>query len=276
MKEIIRLRLLCLALCTGFGLFPARGTATQQQFPLEDWQGKKIISVTLAGETEARNFILDTGSERNYLYTPVHETYRTVSIQHMVTDGTHQKEYATAKAKIDIQLLGQALKKAEFIYVPSADPLYERFQCAGISGIIGGSVIREFDWYLTDHTVQISPRLPSELKAQFSSVPLELWKRKRIPVLTAGFTDDFHSTMMFDLGDNTLVAITEGNLQYIDLQGALHGQGGGYTTSVSDVQTAQMQMHQSMHPFQIGGVELGAVLINESQDISVIGSYFLK
>ncbi|HAA14658.1 MAG TPA: hypothetical protein DCE41_24415 [Cytophagales bacterium] len=247
-----------------------------QVFPLEDWQGKKIITLTLPGETEARRFILDTGSEKNYLYLPISQGYRTTSIKHVVTDGAGQKEYATARTKIDIQMLGYELAKAEFIYVPQADPLFERLQCAGISGIVGGQIIRQFDWYLTAHTVQISPRLSADLKAEFESVPLELWKKKKIPVLTAGFKDDYQSTMMFDLGDNTLVAIKKGNLQYIHTAGALAGRGGGYTTSVGEVSATQVLLHQSEQPFQIGGLQLAPILIDESPDISVIGSYFLN
>lgn len=231
--------------------------------------GKIILTgIKLEGDTRNRTFLLDTASD-SYLFTDSLST-SSGEKQHVSGNNT-EKEYQ--KVSKTIHLGGQSFEEVVFLE-DTAKWLPEEMKCYNIDGILGFNFMKKFDWLLTDEKILFG-KLDKETSEGFHSVPLKLLDKK-YPMIVAGIKNDYFQTMIFDLGDNALMAIRKDDLKFIDIDSTLKGTGIAYLTGLEETNTNNnYAVHFPKNNFVVGSSEIEGIVIDEIDGISAIGSEFL-
>jgi len=188
-----------------------------------------LTDVVIQGSTKKFNFLFDTGSSSSSISNNVFKQLNvTATDSCLVSDGM-KKQY-TPKTNINLTINDVLINNLTVNIIDFS--CINSLKCLGIDGIIGGDIIGKYIWKIKTDTLIIGHKIKKLNTNYYSKFKLQLFSNT--PVILAGFKDSYMATMLFDTGDNTLIAINNKEIQYIDIEKKITGYGKLYSTIFSN------------------------------------------
>jgi len=205
-----------------------------------------IKNVEVEGVSQKFNFILDSGSEFTFISEKVAKLIGFKSTSEVeITDGYE-------KLEMKLGFTNFKLGEVEFnnVGVIVNDNVTMAKIC-GIDGYIGYNLMRSCIWQLKPENIIITDNIKSVKN-------IDSYNEQKLfngPVVVAGFTGGFNSTMLFDLGDNGTVEIQESRIDLIKKKEIVTGTGVAYTTGFGSGNKNENSIHTLLKvpAFEFGG-----------------------
>jgi len=189
--------------------------------------GKIILTDVSINESQEKfNFIFDTGSSNSTISKRAFDKLG-LNIYDSLNSYDGLKTETTYQTIINLSLNQEKIERLKIDVIDFSS--INEMQCEKIDGIIGGDIIKQYVWSIQKDSIFIAHKIKafnanSYQKFKISSILYDT------PIIIAGFLNDYSATMLFDTGDNTLIAIAEEQIKNIDIINKTRGIGTVYST----------------------------------------------
>jgi len=189
--------------------------------------GKIILTNVSINESQERfNFIFDTGSSNSAISKRAFDKLG-LNINDSLNSYDGLKTETTYQTIINLSINQEKNERLKIDVIDFSS--INEMQCEKIDGIIGGDIIKQYVWSIEKDSIFIAHKIKA-----FNTNSYQKFKMSSIlydtPIIIAGFLNDFSATMLFDTGDNTLIAIAEEQIKDIDIKNKTRGIGKVYST----------------------------------------------
>ena len=202
------------------------------ELPVEIINNNYILDgVKIKGSNRTYRFLLDTGSSISSISRDIAQTVGVnVLLKDSISDGVRKEvaDYCFCNlnfcnmnfCKVGVTILGdESMNMFDF--------------CEHIDGIIGFNIMRNFVWQFIDNRVIISNKM-DQLNC-IGSLQKEKISKGSAPLIVAGFKDGYRATMLFDLGDNGTLEVSNDMQKYLRKKRIVKGYGTLSTTLIGKV-----------------------------------------
>ena len=219
------------------------------ELPVEIINNNYILDgVKIKGSNKTYCFLLDTGASTSCISKNITETIGVnVVLRDSISDGV-RKEVADYSF-CDLSFCNLNFTKVGVTIL--SDESMNIFDCCQrIDGIIGYNVMRNFVWQFIDGKVFISNKV--DKLNNIGSLQKDKISKGSAPLIVAGFKDGYRATMLFDLGDNGTLEVSDNMQKYLRKKRIVKGHGSLATTLIGEVLS-----EESMRLVHIPGFFIG-------------------
>lgn len=236
-------------------------------------KGKLLVQdIQINNSNKSYNFIIDTGSSFCSISKDVAQEFNiNVTKNDVFFDGLN--EYRVDYSYFHIKIKGYDFGniRCDIIDIPNILPF-----CKHIDGIIGGNLLKDFVWKITNNKITFSKKIKNFDIKKYTKHKLDLLKN--VPYLKKlKIKNNIQSDILFDLGDNTLFSVGKETQKYIRKTCKTIGYGSMFTTICGDIPNDTISRFRLESPLIIGGVPLYNIIGESNFDMfgGTIGSLIL-